>query len=79
METTEISVIRNEIDPSAGSDARLHEEPLAYLRDQVYEIDGPISSASLLAEELMMQMGDRPRVRIIPYAPRAFIDSTGAP
>lgn len=42
METTEISVIRDEIDPSAGLDMHLHEEPLAVPKGvEVYEINGP--------------------------------------
>lgn len=79
METTEISVIRNEIDPSAGSDARLHEEPLAIPSGiEVYEIDGPyFFGIATRFEELMMQMGDRPRVRIIRMRRVPFIDSTG--
>ena len=79
METTEISVIRNEIDPSAGSDARLHEEPLAIPSGiEVYEIDGPyFFGIATRFEELMMQMGDRPRVRIIRMRKVPFIDSTG--
>lgn len=79
METTEISVIRNEIDPSEGSDARLHEEPLAIPSGiEVYEIDGPyFFGIATRFEELMMQMGDRPRVRIIRMRRVPFIDSTG--
>ena len=79
METTEISVIHNEIDPSAGSDARLHEEPLAIPSGiEVYEIDGPyFFGIATRFEELMMQMGDRPRVRIIRMRRVPFIDSTG--
>ena len=79
METTEISVIRNEIDPSAGSDARLHEEPLAIPSGiEVYEIDGPyFFGIATRFEEVMMQMGDRPRVRIIRMRRVPFIDSTG--
>ena len=79
METTEISVIRNEIDPSAGSDARLHEEPLAIPSGiEVYGIDGPyFFGIATRFEELMMQMGDRPRVRIIRMRRVPFIDSTG--
>ena len=79
METTEISVIRNEIDPSAGPAARLHEEPLAIPSGiEVYEIDGPyFFGIATRFEELMMQMGDRPRVRIIRMRRVPFIDSTG--
>ena len=79
METTEISVIRNEIDPSAGLDVTLHEEPLAVPKGvEVYEINGPyFFGIATRFEELMAQIGDRPRVRIIRMRKVPFIDSTG--
>ena len=79
METTEISVIRNEIDPSAGLDVTLHEEPLAVPDGvEVYEINGPyFFGIATRFEELMSRMGDRPRVRIIRMRKVSFIDSTG--
>lgn len=79
METTEISVIRDEIDPSAGLDMTLHEEPLAVPEGvEVYEINGPyFFGIATRFEELMAQMGDRPRVRIIRMRKVPFIDSTG--
>ena len=79
METTEISVIRDEIDPSAGLDVTLHEEPLAVPEGvEVYEINGPyFFGIATRFEELMSQMRDRPRVRIIRMRKVPFIDSTG--
>ena len=79
METTEISVIRDEIDPSAGLDVTLHEEPLAVPKGvEVYEINGPyFFGIATRFEELMAQIGDRPRVRIIRMRKVPFIDSTG--
>ncbi len=47
-------------------------------RAVVYEIDGPyFFGIATRFEELMMQMGDRPRVRIIRMRRVPFIDSTG--
>lgn len=79
METTEISVIRSEIDPGAGLDVALHEEPLKVPDGaEVYEINGPyFFGIATRFEELTAQMGDRPRVRIIRMRRVPFIDSTG--
>lgn len=79
MESTEISVIRDEIDPAAGLDVALHEEPLAVPEGvEVYEINGPyFFGIATRFEELMAQMGERPRVRIIRMRKVPFIDSTG--
>lgn len=79
METTEISVIRDELDPAAGLDVALHEEPLAVPEGvEVYEINGPyFFGIATRFEELMSQMGERPRVRIIRMRRVPFIDSTG--
>ena len=79
METTEISVIRDEIDPSAGTDLTLHEEHLTVPEGvEVYEINGPyFFGIATKFEELMAQMGDRPRVRGIRMRKVPFIDSTG--
>lgn len=79
METTEISVIRDEIDPAAGIDVHLNEERLAVPKGvEVYEINGPyFFGIATRFEELMAQMGDRPQVRIIRMRRVPFIDSTG--
>ena len=79
METTEISVIRDEIDPSTGTDLTLHEEHLTVPEGvEVYEINGPyFFGIATKFEELMAQMGDRPKVRVIRMRKVPFIDSTG--
>ncbi len=79
METTEISVIRDELDPAAGLDVHLSEEHLSVPKGvEVYEINGPyFFGIATRFEELMARMGDRPRVRIIRMRRVPFIDSTG--
>lgn len=79
METTEISVIRDEIDPGSGLDVTVHEEHLTVPRGvEVYEINGPyFFGIATKFEELMAQLGDRPKVRVIRMRKVPFIDSTG--
>ena len=79
METTEISVIRDEIDPGSGLDVAVHEEHLTVPRSvEVYEINGPyFFGIATKFEELMAQLGDRPKVRVIRMRKVPFIDSTG--
>lgn len=79
METTEISVITDEIDPSKETDADLHEEHLIIPKGvEVYEINGPyFFGIATKFEETMAQLGDRPKVRIIRMRKVPFIDSTG--
>ncbi|MDR0891953.1 MAG: STAS domain-containing protein [Mediterranea sp.] len=79
METTEISVVTDEIDPSAEVDIALHEEHLLIPRGvEVYEINGPyFFGIATKFEETMAQLGDRPRYRIIRMRQVPFIDSTG--
>ena len=79
METTEISVIRDEIDPGSGLDVAGHEEHLTVPRGvEVYEINGPyFFGIATKFEELMAQLGDRPKVRVIRMRKVPFIDSTG--
>ena len=79
METTEISVIRDEIDPNKESDLEVHEEHLTLPKGvEVYEINGPyFFGIATKFEETMAQLGDRPNVRIIRMRKVPFIDSTG--
>ncbi len=79
METTEISVIRNEIDPNLESDLEVHEEHLMLPQGvEVYEINGPyFFGIATKFEEMMAQLGDRPKIRIIRMRRVPFIDSTG--
>jgi len=79
METTEISVIKDEIDPNKESDLEVHEEHLIVPdRVEVYEINGPyFFGIATKFEEMMSNMGDRPKVRIVRMRKVPFIDSTG--
>lgn len=78
-ETTEISVIKDEINPNTESDITLHEENLMIPKGvEVYEINGPyFFGIANKFEEQMIRMGDRPQVRIIRMRRVPFIDSTG--
>ncbi len=78
-ETTEISFITDEIDPNEELDIAVHEEHLVIPSGvEVYEIDGPyFFGIANKFEEQMVQMGDRPKVRIIRMRKVPFIDSTG--
>lgn len=79
METTEISVIKDQIDPNKEMDADLREERLTIPPEvEVYEINGPyFFGVATKFEETMAQLGDRPKVRIIRMRKVPFIDSTG--
>ena len=81
METTEISVIKNEIDPSPSkeSDFDSHEEHLVIPKGvEVYEINGPyFFGIATKFEDVMAMLGDRPKVRIVRMRRVPFIDSTG--
>ena len=79
METTEISVIKNEIDPNKESDLEVHEEHLIVPDGvEVYEINGPyFFGIATKFEEVMSELGDRPKVRIVRMRRVPFIDSTG--
>ncbi len=76
METTQISVIENEIHPSEDS-----EEKLTIPQDcAVYEINGPyfFGIANKFEElEAQLQSGHLPKVQIIRMRRVPFIDSTG--
>lgn len=79
METTDISVIKDEIDPNTELDISVHEEHLIIpSKVEVYEINGPyFFGIATKFEETMAEMGDRPKVRIIRMRRVPFIDSTG--
>lgn len=79
METTEISVIRDEIDPNQESDLEVHEEHITLPKGiEVYEINGPyFFGIATKFEEIMSQLGDHPKIRIIRMRKVPFIDSTG--
>ncbi len=79
METTAISVIKDEIDPNDELDIAVCEEHLIIPAGvEVYEINGPyFFGIATKFEETMAQLGDRPKVRIIRMRKVPFIDSTG--
>ena len=80
METTEISVIQNELDTAVGTDIDTHEEHLQIPEGcTVYEINGPyFFGIANKFEELSAQLSDkRPRVRVIRMRRVPFMDSTG--
>ena len=79
METTQISVITDEIAPEKESDVVLHEEHLIVPDGvEVYEISGPyFFGIATKFEEVMAEIGDRPKIRIIRMRRVPFIDSTG--
>ena len=79
METTEISVIKDEIDPNDELDIAVREEHLIIPAGvEVYEINGPyFFGIATKFEETMAQLGDRPKVLVIRMRKVPFIDSTG--
>ncbi len=78
-ESTQIKVITEEIDPNTESDVETHEEHLIIPENvEVYEINGPyFFGIANKFEELMADMNDHPKVRIIRMRRVPFIDSTG--
>ena len=79
METTQISVITNELDPQQESDIIMHEENLSIPKGvEIYEINGPyFFGIANKFEDTMKTIGDRPKVRIIRMRRVPFIDSSG--
>lgn len=78
-ETSNISVIRDEIDPGKEVDVELHEEHLVIPKGvEVYEINGPyFFGIATKFEEVMSALSDRPKIRIIRMRKVPFVDSTG--
>jgi len=79
-ETSDVSVIYNEIDISEDADMQAGNlENLTIPKDvEVYEINGPyFFGAGNRAEEMMQRFGNDPKVRIIRMRKVPFIDSTG--
>lgn len=78
-ETTEISVIKDEINPGAESDMATNDEALIIPEGvEVYEINGPyFFGIANKFEEQMIMFRDPPKVRIIRMRKVPFIDSTG--
>ena len=78
-ETTNVSVLSDEIDPNADSDVMGNLDHLTIPEGvKVYEINGPyFFGIGNKFEEMMSDMGGRPKVRIIRMRKVPFIDSTG--
>ncbi|MDL2306063.1 sulfate permease, partial [Bacteroides sp. OttesenSCG-928-D19] len=78
-ETTEISVLTDEINPNSETDIALNEECLTIPKGvEVYEINGPyFFGIANKFEEQMILLKDHPKVRIIRMRKVPFIDSTG--
>lgn len=81
METTEISVIKDEIDPAEEADMNLSDEHLIIPEGcAVYEINGPyFFGIANKFDDLQTALvhGKKPRVQIIRMRKVPFIDSTG--
>ncbi|NDW13064.1 sulfate permease [Bacteroides sp. 214] len=79
-ETTEISVLKDEINPSEELDMDINKDENLQIPKgvEVYEINGPyFFGIANRFEEQMILLGDRPAVRIIRMRRVPFIDSTG--
>ncbi len=79
-ETTQVSVLTDEIDPNEESDIEvLNVEHLVIPEGvEVYEINGPyFFGVASKFEDIMAGQKDRPKVRIIRMRKIPFIDSTG--
>lgn len=79
-ETTQVSVLTEEIDPNDDSDVNLlNIEHLSIPEGvEVYEIDGPyFFGAASKFDDVMSRMKEKPNVRIIRMRKVPFIDSTG--
>ena len=78
-ETTNVSVLSDEIDPNADSDVQGNLDHLTIPEGvTVYEINGPyFFGIGNKFEEMMGDMGGRAKVRIIRMRKVPFIDSTG--
>ena len=79
-ETTQVSVLTEEIDPNEENEINpLNLEHLSIPQGvEVYEINGPyFFGVASKFEDMMAQMKDKPKVRIIRMRKVPFIDSTG--
>lgn len=78
-ETSEIHVFHDEIDPGENLDVTLHEEKLHIPEGvEVYEIDGPyFFGVANKFDEVMSEVAQTPKVRVIRMRKVPFIDSTG--
>ncbi len=78
-ETTNVFMVSDEIDPSEGTDVQSNSEHLIIPQGaEVYEINGPyFFGIANRFEEVMRDVENTPKVRIIRMRKVPFIDSTG--
>lgn len=79
-ETTQVSVLTDEIDPNEESDLEVTNVEHLIIPEgvEVYEINGPyFFGIASKFEDIMAGQNDRPKVRIIRMRKIPFIDSTG--
>jgi len=77
-ETSTISVLTNKIDSTYAEQGMNNDELDIPKGVEVYEIEGPFFfGLANKFDEIMKQMGDKPRIRIIRMRNVPFIDSTG--
>ena len=77
-ETSTISIFKNKIDTSYSENSADNEKLTIPKGVEVYEIEGPFFfGVANKFEEVMKQVGDKPKVRIIRMRKVPFIDSTG--
>jgi SulP family sulfate permease len=78
-ETTSISIFKSEVDEADyDKDGTVHEKLQLPDDTEVYEIEGPFFfGVANKFEEVMKQVGDKPKIRIIRMRKVPFIDSTG--
>ena len=78
-ETTHVSVVKDEIDLSDDGEIHHDEEVLSLPKGvEVYEIDGPFFfGLASKFDDIMHNMGDKPKIRIIRMRKVPFMDSTG--
>lgn len=80
METTEINVVKDELNSTEDVRVRWHQEQLTIPHGtEVYEINGPyfFGIANKFEETMSKLAGPRPKVRIIRMRKITFMDSTG--
>lgn len=79
-ETTQVSVLTDEIDPNEESDLEVTNVEYLIIPEgvEVYEINGPyFFGIASKFEDIMAGQNDRPKVRIIRMRKIPFINSTG--
>lgn len=79
MESTNISVIRNQIDMTADAESNHRDDKVEVAKGvEVYEIDGPFFfGVASKFDDVMHTIGEKSKVRIIRMRKVPFIDSTG--